>query len=341
MPKIFLSHAVEDNEISRKLAGNLRRDGAEIWVHYTQIEFDQNLPKVIRKAIAWCDILILMWSKFAALSSCVQLEWNNALIFKKKVIPCLLDGANEMENLYNFQCINFTDFEQGYEYLAHVLNSGAEEKIQSPVFTNSSNNMDFENTTEIGDTLYAPDGRATTEKITVEKNENVLSRYRSMPDKLAEEDVVAMLKKYDFFDNKRNEDGAGRTRRFELQVLFGDKVIADPKSYLLWQQGGSAKSIWYEDARQRIETLNQNNYAGYADWRLPTLEEAMSLMKRNAMDSTLYLNPLFDNVQSTIWTSDLAKGGSRAWVVFFNYGTCYPNCFDFTNFVRAVRSEMR
>ncbi|MCB9501891.1 MAG: DUF1566 domain-containing protein [Deferribacteres bacterium] len=35
----------------------------------------------------------------------------------------------------------------------------------------------------------------------------------------------------------------------------------------------------FEKAVVYIDSLNKANFAGYSDWRLPTLEEAMTLME--------------------------------------------------------------
>ena len=94
----------------------------------------------------------------------------------------------------------------------------------------------------------------------------------------------------------------------------------------------------YKQAKFWIEELNRIDYANYHNWRLPTLEEAMSLMKKEQRNGELFIDPIFDQTQKGIWTSDLTQNGSLAWVVFLNYGSCYVNCFDLENYIRAVRS---
>jgi len=79
MPKIFISHSWEDNDISRKLAEYLKRDGADIWIDYARISGGDSLPEIIGDAIEWCDIMVLVWSKSAASSYFVKLEWTCAL----------------------------------------------------------------------------------------------------------------------------------------------------------------------------------------------------------------------------------------------------------------------
>jgi hypothetical protein len=77
-------------------------------------------------------------------------------------------------------------------------------------------------------------------------------------------------------------------------------------------------------------------FAGYRNWRLPTLEEAMSLMEPERKE--LYINPVFDNEQYWIWTADLYSA-SVAWSVNFVYGYCDDVVLGFGFYhVRAVRS---
>ena len=78
----------------------------------------------------------------------------------------------------------------------------------------------------------------------------------------------------EFFDTEHNPEG-----HFENEfVAAGDTAtLVDLKTSLMWQrQGldiGSIRTI-----QRKISELNKEGYAGFSDWRLPTLEEAMSIM---------------------------------------------------------------
>ena len=131
MPKIFISHAWEDNEISRKLAKQLKRDGAEIYIYYSQIEIGSYLPEVFSDAIEWCDFLILLWSKASSTSQTVQLEWQKALDLRKSVITGSLDDTEQSATLHGFHFVNLGNFDQGYPNLANLLNLNVAKKSQS------------------------------------------------------------------------------------------------------------------------------------------------------------------------------------------------------------------
>ena len=70
----------------------------------------------------------------------------------------------------------------------------------------------------------------------------------------------------------------------------------DGASRLMWQQAGSENHMDYYKAKKWIDDLNKKGYAGFSDWRLPTLEEAMSLMAPEKI-SSLYIYPIFDERQ--------------------------------------------
>ena len=93
----------------------------------------------------------------------------------------------------------------------------------------------------------------------------------------------------------------------------------------------------YSEAEKYIRELNNKSFAGFTDWRLPTLEEAMSLMETQKKNGNLYSDSKFGQTQRSIWTADKDSAG-RAWFVAFGYGVCYRLGVDGGIYVRAVRS---
>lgn len=110
----------------------------------------------------------------------------------------------------------------------------------------------------------------------------------------------------------------------------------DEATGLLWQQGGSFESMTYERALAYVAQMNEKKLGGYNDWRLPTLEEAMSLMESKKRGE-LYLDSVFDGWQLWIWTSNIYSG-SLVWVAYFIFGCCNdPRVDDDRVSVRLVR----
>jgi len=170
---------------------------------------------------------------------------------------------------------------------------------------------------------------------------------RKTPTTISREQFGDMLKKHRFYCAESltlwnyawsNSHGKGITHDYVEQTLNGDKVVLDKTTGLMWQQSGSPNSMTYPDAEKYIRELNKANkpFAGFTDWRLPTLEEAMSLMEPQKKNGDLHIDPQFDQTQRWVWTSDRHSDGV-AWVVDFDLGNCGRTVVRYDDFVRAVR----
>jgi len=124
---------------------------------------------------------------------------------------------------------------------------------------------------------------------------------------------------------------------YESIELNGAKLVIDRSTGLMWQQGGSEERITFADAQKYITQLNREKFASYSDWRLPTLEEAMSLMEPKENSADLYIDPVFDKSQRWIWATDKEASGG-AWYVSFYSGSCTHYYEHYYSSVRAVRS---
>jgi hypothetical protein len=145
------------------------------------------------------------------------------------------------------------------------------------------------------------------------------------------------IKQLDFFDSSYHSKGKGIAHQYELREKDGAKVVIDHPTGLTWQQSGSSNFLTYAGAEKYIHDLNSQCFAGYNDWRLPTLEEAMSLME-SKKHGELHLDPVFDRQQTWIWTADKESAG-RAWFVSFGFGGfCDHLVIGNASVVRAVRS---
>jgi hypothetical protein len=119
---------------------------------------------------------------------------------------------------------------------------------------------------------------------------------------------------------------------YEKTSIKGGNVVIDHATGLMWLQSGSKEYMQWIAAMGWVRKLNVFKYAGYSDWRLPTIEEAASLLepvKKNA----LYIDPVFDEEQWGIWSGD--KRGGSTWSVYFSLGNVrwrYKN-----RYVRPVR----
>ena len=127
--------------------------------------------------------------------------------------------------------------------------------------------------------------------------------------------------------NLREENGYGYPIRY-IDNRFKDrgKVIFDDATGLMWQKWGSDKELTYKEAQAYITQLNDQNFAGYHNWRLPTVEELLSLIEKEQKSDGLCIDPRFDKTQRGVWSADVRqiKGGSSLWPVWlvdFNFGS--------------------
>jgi len=319
-PKIFISHSWDDNEISRRIAQSLKRDGAKIWIDYARISGGESFPEKMNEGLEWCDQLVLVWTAAAAKSYYVKLEWQATLTAQKRIIPCVLDHTKLPVILGSMLYIPFQDFETGYPHLARALNLPI--KPATP---------------KIKPVPAEPIVTAIPEPPQSAGNLPQRSSFRSKPRDLSVADVEAMLAEKNFFDSIWNKNSAGITHQYEPQTIANDRVVIDHASGAMWQRGGSDKLMDFKEAHGWINDLNRKGYAGFKDWRLPTLEEAMSLVER-VKKNGVYIDPVFDAAQRWIWTADSADDATGAWVGSFSDGFCYRDRFFDSSYVRAVRS---
>jgi len=140
------------------------------------------------------------------------------------------------------------------------------------------------------------------------------------------------------FKLKKDSNGWWRPLEY-IKNDFKDNgdTITDRATGLMWQKSGSSDYMNYEKAKAYIEELNSKKFAGYSDWRLPTVDELKSLLTPETQSNGLYINPIFDKNQSWCWSSDNRASGV-AWLVYFLNGLVYWYNVNFS-YVRAVRSR--
>jgi len=159
---------------------------------------------------------------------------------------------------------------------------------------------------------------------------------RSKPvDNLTFQEVKNMLKERNFFDSKWNQEGKDIHNNYVQIENKGVKLIKDTATGLTWQQSGSSNTMTFSAAQTYIDDLNRQSFAGYSDWRLPTLEEAMTLLEPQRRGG-IYIDAIFDQTKSWIWTSD-KDSASSVWGVLFYDGYFDVSDVDHLSYVRAVR----
>ncbi len=143
-----------------------------------------------------------------------------------------------------------------------------------------------------------------------------------------------MLRRYNFFDRRLHPTGKGLSHLYEPREIGYFDVIVDHATALMWLPSGTETAVSLEEARRHIVQLNFRRYAGFSDWRLPTMEEAMSLMAPQPGDF-LHIHPFFSPRQRSIWTADQSE--TQTWVADYLNGTLSTALPEQKHYVRAVR----
>ncbi len=124
----------------------------------------------------------------------------------------------------------------------------------------------------------------------------------------------------------------GLSERLEIS----GSVVTDHKTGLMWTRSnvGGKRFTWGEAKKWG------SDIGGYADWRLPTIQELLSIVDYERASGPT-INPVFECDASWYWTSTpvASSPSDYAWVVSFNLG--YSSWYDQSGegFVRAVRSS--
>ena len=154
---------------------------------------------------------------------------------------------------------------------------------------------------------------------------------------LDETTVQLVITENDFFDAYLNPDGSGIANNLELFGAEDQQWIEDYATGLSWQYSGEYVTS-FENAIIQVQVLNELAWGGHTDWRLPTLEEAMSLVNPKK-ENRRYINPLFHKEVTNMWTSDW-QSTTHSWQVDYAYGNCLAakvKGFWAGGYVRAVR----
>lgn len=115
-------------------------------------------------------------------------------------------------------------------------------------------------------------------------------------------------------------------------------TIFDRATKLIWEQAGSEYPISWHQAHDHIRKLNQEGYGGCKDWRLPTVDELMSLLSETPHGEDFCLEPVFDQHQKWLWSCD-RRSFTAAWYVNVDMGFVSWQDFSGYYFVKGVCNE--
>jgi hypothetical protein len=319
--QVFVCHSSGDKSSVRELCRRLAAEGYEPWLDEQRLlpgqDWQLEIPKAIQQSQA---VLVCLSRESASKEGYLQKEIKYALdVVDEKpegaifLIPVRLEECEIPRRLQRWQWANL--YEQGgYERLVLALGT-----------------------------------RARSIRRADPAVEEPARRLRSEGGTVSAARAKAAIVMNDFYCRGWNEGGGRARRPYETRVLEDDLVVVDRSAGLMWQRGGSGRE--YFTFRKAAEYARGLSYAGFQDWRVPSLEEAMSLMTAEEngvpgevilgserVKGVMHLDRTFETWAAPfIWTADLADSPGRGWVVYFWDGKCVTESVDFNATVKAVR----
>lgn len=135
---------------------------------------------------------------------------------------------------------------------------------------------------------------------------------------LTEDQLGKCISRNNFFDSLLNPQG-----QFQNILAHGDNddTIIDCATNLMWQRGGLDLCSSRKMGRD-IEALNTKGFGGFYDWRMPTVEEAMSLMEPLPNPKGLHLHPCFSKEIPFIFVA-AKRSPTGYWFVDYKQGKIY------------------
>ncbi len=316
MSDIFISYASEDKEKAKIVAEVLEQQGWSVW-------WDRNIPpgksfdEVIEENLEAAKVVLVLWSKTSVKSNWVKEEATEG-VHRDILVPAMIDDVNIPLGFRRLQAAQLIDWK------GQMLHSGVDSLIDA-----------VENILGILRKVKSETKQVESKKEEKKTLVHLRSNYKEM--------TVSQVQAVPYISIREKADWgvSGHSiieHEFDLETINGEKVVIDHATGLMWHQSGSDGYMNHKEAKKWVKEFNKDEYAGYSDWRLPTVEEAASLLESKKLNGKLYIDSVFDSKQSWIWTGD-SYGSSGAWGVGFGGGDVSWFGTDVDDgYVRPVRS---
>ena len=120
-------------------------------------------------------------------------------------------------------------------------------------------------------------------------------------------------------------------------VIHRQGVVSDRNTGRLWQQSGSVFPVTWRQAHDYVAALNRSRFGGLRKWRLPTIEELLTLLTEDPQSEDFCIEPIFDRAQKWLWSCD-RRSFTAAWYVSVAHAFVGWQDFTAAYSVRAVHS---
>ncbi len=152
---------------------------------------------------------------------------------------------------------------------------------------------------------------------------------RNEPSVVLEDQIQSIVMSHNFYEKHYNQNGSFKS----YLVDNNDQLtVTDMVTGLMWQRQGT-DLLSYRKLIKELNLLNQKQFGGFSDWRLPTIDEALSLLIPDKNAHSMHITDCFDPKQGYIHTADRRRPGGRWFVdlnqahVYWAAGTCFSGGF--------------
>ncbi len=128
-------------------------------------------------------------------------------------------------------------------------------------------------------------------------------------------------------------------------IAYDNGTVLDTETGLMWMRCllgqtwndktcmGEAEGFTWDDACKQ----SGNGFAGYSDWRVPTIEELKTLVDKTQSGAKIHPQA-FPNTPDFVWSSSAyANASGGAWGVYFSSGYDNSSSRSSSHHVRLVR----
>jgi hypothetical protein len=134
---------------------------------------------------------------------------------------------------------------------------------------------------------------------------------------ISEQEIQVLLKEKNYFDSRYNPSG-----NFNNAFISSNAdIIIDNRTGLMWQRYGN-DICSFRKTKKYVQQCNDDYYAGFNNWRLPGIEEALTLMEAEKNEKDLHIAPYFSSTHPFIFTSEKRRPGGY-WFCDYKQGTIF------------------
>ena len=130
-----------------------------------------------------------------------------------------------------------------------------------------------------------------------------------------------------------------RTARFTVLGEHNREAVRDKRTGLVWEQSPALDMSDWEMAQRRCSS---SQAGGSTDWRVPTVQELVTLVEPSSIEVKLPADHPFANVEPGIYWSATERRENRAYASFVNFSSGRSATLEkyMPTFVWCVRGGM-